>query len=145
MRTKYLIQKVDKRAKKSPNSVHVISTWKADPPLPSFLKGFIKPGMLIWTDDAVWANDETTCHFNIRTHYQVEDIYCEGIIQCQAAGAKATKITYSGKLTIKRTSKSSIFMTGFIIRGIEALAGTIIERNFTKTVKGLEAFIKKNK
>ena len=137
--------KVEKRSKKAPDSVHVISTWKADPPLPSFLKSVIKPDMLIWTDDAVWSNADTTCRFTIKTRYQLENIHCEASIQCEAAGAKSTKITYSGVLTIERTPRSSIFMTGFIIRGIEALAGTLIERNFSKTVKSLEAYIREQK
>lgn len=137
--------KVGKRDKKSPKSVHVISTWCADPPLPSFLKGFIKPDMLIWTDDAVWNNESHTCHFNIITNYKVEDIRCVGTIAFEAEGTKSTVITYSGELTIKKTPKSSIFMTGFIIKGIEGVASKVIENNFEKVVKGVIATIKAQK
>jgi hypothetical protein len=137
--------KVDKRVKKKPDSVHVISTWKADPPLPSFLKGFIKPEMLIWTDDAVWDNENFICHFDIATHYKIEDITCVGSIKFDPAGTKSTKITYSGILTIKKTPKSSIFMTGFIIKGIEAVAAPLIARNFSKVVKALADTIKSQK
>jgi hypothetical protein len=137
--------KVTKRDKKNPKTMHVISTWCADPPLPSFLKGFIKPDMLIWTDDAIWNNEETICRFNIITNYKVEDIRCVGSIVFEAAGAKSTKITYSGELTIKKTAKSSIFMTGFIIKGIEAVASKLIENNFDKVVKAVAEAIKAQK
>jgi hypothetical protein len=138
--------KVQKRTKKDTRSVHVISSWKTDPPLPAFLKGFIKPDMLIWTDDAVWENDSTTCHFNIITNYQVEDIHCIGTIKFEeAAKGKSTRITYSGVLTIKKTARSSIFMTGFIIKGIEAVASHLIEHNFAKVVKTLDETIKAEK
>ena len=138
--------KVDKRVKKAAKSVHVISTRRADPPLPAFLKGFIKPDMLIWTDDAVWENDTTTCHFNIVTHYKVEDIYCVGTIRCEeSAKGKSTRIIYSGILTIRKTPRSSIFMTGFIIKGIEALASHLIGHNFAKVIKTLDKTIRSEK
>ena len=137
--------KVVKRDKKNTKSVHVVSTWCADPPLPSFLKGFIKPDMLIWTDDALWENEATTCHFNITPNYKVEDIHCAGTILFESAGAKSTRITYSGELTIKKTSRSSIFMSGLIITGIEALAGKLIEKNFDKLIDMLSATIKSQK
>ena len=138
--------KVQKRAKKDSQSIHVISTWKTDPPLPAFLKGFIKPDMLIWTDDAVWENDTTTCHFNIITNYQVEDIRCVGTIKFEGTPkGKSTKIVYSGTLTIRKTARSSMFMTGFIIKGIEAVASHLIEQNFDKVVKTLTEAIKKGK
>jgi len=102
--------------------------------------------MLIWTDDAVWENDSTTCHFNIITNYQVEDIHCIGTIKFEeAAKGKSTRITYSGVLTIKKTARSSIFMTGFIIKGIEAVASHLIEHNFAKVVKTLDETIKAEK
>jgi len=126
------------RDKKKPHLTHVISTWRADPPLPALLKGLIKPDMLIWTDEAAWDDNTNTCEFNIITNYKVEDIRCVGSIQFESVSAgKQTKITYSGELTIRKTSKSSILMTGFIIRAIESLAGTIIEHNFAKTVKNI--------
>ena len=137
--------KVEKRSVKKPNSAHVISTWKSDPPLPSFIKGFIKPDMLIWTDDAVWDNDGHICNFNIITHYKVEDITCVGSIKLEAAGAKSTRIIYSGVFTIRKTSKSSVFMTGFIIKGIENIASTLIGNNFSKVVKALGEDIKSGK
>ena len=136
---------VEKRSNKKPNAVHIISTWKADPPLPGFLKNFIKPDMLVWTDDAVWDNDTTTCTFDITTHYKVEDIDCTGTIQVEAAGSKSSKITYSGVLTISKTERSSIFLSGFIIRGIESLASTLIAHNFGKVVKALGETIAKKK
>jgi hypothetical protein len=136
---------VRKRDRKTTKSTHVISTWRADPPLPAFLKSFIKPDMLIWTDDATWDDDETTCHFTIITHYQVEDIRCVGTIALEAAGTKSTRITYSGTLTIKKTPQSSIFMTSFIIKGIEAVASKIIEHNFAKVVKTLTKTVKAKK
>jgi len=137
--------KVEKRNTKDPKSTHVISTWKSDPPLPSFIKGFIKPDMLIWTDDAVWDNVDHICNFNIITHYKVEDITCVGSIKLEAAGAKSTRIIYSGVFSIKKTSKSSVFMTGFIIKGIESIAGTLISNNFAKVVKALGEAIKSGK
>jgi len=111
-----------------------------------FLKGFIKPDMLIWTDDAVWENDTTTCHFNIITNYQVEDIRCVGTIKFEGTPkGKSTKIVYSGTLTIRKTARSSMFMTGFIIKGIEAVASHLIEQNFDKVVKTLTETIKEEK
>jgi hypothetical protein len=137
--------KVEKRAKKKPDSVHVISIWKASPNLPAFLKSFIKPEMLIWTDDAVWDNDNYVCHFDIATHYKVEEITCVGSIKFDPAGTKSTKIIYSGVLTITKTPKSSIFMTGFVIKGIEAVAAQLISHNFSKVVKALADTIKSQK
>ncbi|MCW3127772.1 MAG: hypothetical protein JWO03_3430 [Bacteroidetes bacterium] len=137
--------RIERRTKKA-KSLHVVSTWKSDPPLPSFLKGVIKPEMLIWTDDATWDNENHVCHFNIITHYKVEDITCVGTIEFEdAAKGKNTKITYSGVFTIAKTAKSSMFMTGFVIRGIEALAGTLIAKNFAKAVKALGDTIKAQK
>jgi hypothetical protein len=133
--------KVKKRDTKDPRSVHVISTWRADPPLPGFLKGFIKPDMLVWTDDAVWDNEEHVCRFHILPDYQVEDIRCAGTIQFEKVTARSTRVIYSGVLTIARTAKSSIFMTGFVIRGIEALASRLIEHNFAKLIKTLDETI----
>jgi hypothetical protein len=134
--------KVTKRDKKDPNSHHVISTWRAAPPLPSFLKGFIKPDMLIWVDDAVWDNEATTCYFAISPNYKVEDIKCTGTIRFEKADrGKSTRVTYSGTLTIERTARSSIFMTGLIIRGIEAVASKLIEHNFAKVVHALDRAI----
>ena len=138
--------KVQKRAKKGTKSVHVISEWKADPPLPSLIKGFIKPDMLVWIDDADWNNEEHICHFTITPHYQVEEIHCVASIKFeQEAKGKSTKIIYSGTLTIARTSRSSIFMTGIIIKGIEAVASKLIEHNFSKVVKTLDETIKGSK
>ena len=137
---------VEKRTKKKTASVHVISTWKSDPPLPSFLKSFIKPDMLKWTDDAVWDNEETTCHFTIITYYKIEDIQCVGTIDFKSSGGgKSTKIVYSGILSIAKTPKSSIFMTGFVIKGIEAVASSLIESNFGKVIKALSETIKAEK
>lgn len=136
--------KVVKRENKA-KSTHVVSTWCADPPVPSFLKGFIKPDMLVWTDDAVWENKDTVCTFHIITNYKVEDIRCTGTIALEAAGAKSTRITYSGELTIRKTAKSSIFMTGFIIKGIETVASTLIENNFEKFVKAMVGTLKGQK
>jgi hypothetical protein len=118
--------KVEKRNTKDPKATHVLSTWCADPPIPGFLKSFIKPDMLIWTDDATWYNDETLCHFNITPNYQVEEIHCQGQIAFAADGAKTTIVTYSGELTIRNTERSSIF----------------IETNFDKVVKGAEKYMK---
>jgi hypothetical protein len=138
--------KVEKRAPKGAISVHVISEWKADPPLPSLIKGFIKPDMLVWIDDADWRNEEHICHFTITPHYQIEEIHCVGSIKFEPeAKGKSTKIIYSGKLTIARTSRSSIFMTGIIIKGIEAVAGKLIEHNFSKVVKTLDEMIRSQK
>ena len=136
---------VEKRTQKPAGTTHVVSTWRADPPVPAFLKGFIKPDMLIWTDDAIWTDVDTTCRFNIITHYKVEDIRCVGTIAVEPEGKKSTRIIYSGTLTIKKTPKSSIFMTGLIIRGIEAVASKIIEHNFDKVAKTLDKMIKGKK
>ena len=133
--------KVEKRSKKGTTSVHVLSTWKSNPPLPSMIKNFIKPEMLIWTDDALWDNASTICQFTITTHYKVEEIACTGSIIFEAAGSKSTKITYSGAFTITKTKKSSIFMTGLVIKGIETVARTIIENNFNRVVKAMVANI----
>jgi hypothetical protein len=131
--------KIKKRDKKDPAAHHVISTWQADPPLPSFLMSFIKPDMLIWTDDAVWDNTAHQCHFTITPNYKVEDIQCRGHIKLESTNRdKSTRIIYTGVLTIKKTSRSSIFMTGFIIKGIEAVASRLIAHNFSKTVRELE-------
>jgi hypothetical protein len=134
--------KVEKRVKKAPNSVNVVSTWKAAPELPGFLLNFIKPEMLIWRDTAVWNNATHTCDFDIETHYKVEDISCIGKIQLEAVGTKSTRIIYSGVFTITKTAKSSIFMNSFVIRGIEALAAKLIAHNFSKTPEALGRKIK---
>ncbi|MGY2437948.1 hypothetical protein ACW4FQ_32945, partial [Escherichia coli] len=76
--------KVEQR-KKTTKAVHVISTWKSNPAVPSLIKNFIKDDMLIWTDDATWDNESTTCHFTITPHYKVEDIRCTGTIRFEAA------------------------------------------------------------
>jgi len=136
---------VEKRVQKAPGTTHVISTWRADPPLPGFLKGFIKPDMLVWTDDAIWTDEDTICRFTIITHYKIEDIRCVGTIAVESTGSKSTRITYSGVLTIKKTPQSSIFMTSFIIKGIEAVASKIIEHNFDKLAKTLDKTIKAGK
>jgi hypothetical protein len=138
--------RIDQRIQKTPKILHILSTWKADPPLPAFLKSFIKPDMLVWNDDALWDNEKHICDFKIKTHYQVEDIYCTGHITLEAmAGGKSTRIHYSGELTIKKTPRSSIFMTGLVIRGIESVASTLIENNFSKVVKGLGEAIKEQR
>ena len=130
--------RVEKRIKKKPNAVHVISTWQADPPLPSFIKGFIRPEMLIWTDDSRWDNDTYITYFHIATHYKVESITCLGTIRFEPqARGKNTKIIFSGILTIAKTSRSSIFLTGFVIRAIEAIAGKLIVSNFVKVIKAV--------
>ena len=102
--------------------------------------------MLVWIDDADWNNEEHICHFTITPHYQVEEIHCVASIKFeQEAKGKSTKIIYSGTLTIARTSRSSIFMTGIIIKGIEAVASKLIEHNFSKVVRTLDETIKGSK
>jgi hypothetical protein len=138
--------KVIKKEKRPPHALRVVSQWKANPPLPQFLKKFIKPDMMIWTDDAIWDDDAGVCSFTIKAHYDVEDINSVGMIEFKPmAGGKSTRITYSGSLTIQRTSRSSVFMTGFIIRGIESVASRLISHNFAKTVKVLTAHIEDRK
>ena len=132
--------KVIKRAKKKPDGVHVISQWQAAPPLPAMLKNMIKPEMMLWTEDAVWDNETHSSRFSIETHYKVEDISCVGSIACTKAG-RGTKVTFSGTFTIKKTSKSSVFLTGFVLSAIEALAGRLIPHNFSKVIRSLDNVI----
>jgi hypothetical protein len=132
--------KVGKRIKHA-HTEEVTSTWKAAPQLPAFLKNFIKPDMLIWTEVAVWNNDEHVCDFTIDSHYKIEHIHCVGQIAFETAGKNKTRIIYSGDFRISKTAKSSIFMTQLIIKGIESVAGKVIAHNFAKVGKGLQEAI----
>lgn len=133
--------KVVKRTRKKPDGVHVISQWQAAPPLPAMLKSMIKPEMMLWTEDAIWDNETFTSQFSIETHYKVEDISCIGSIACTKAG-KGTKVTFSGTFSIKKTARSSIFLTGFVLSAIEALAARLIPHNFSKVIKSLDDTIR---
>ena len=138
--------KVEKRVKKKPDAIHVVSLWKSNPSIPGFIKKVITPDLLIWTDTAIWDNEEHICHFTIDTHYKIEDVKCEGTIHFESTSAgKHTRITYSGQLTIEKTPRSSIFMTGFVIKAIEAFAERMIETNFSKVVKSCEERLKSMK
>lgn len=131
--------KVSKRRREASGSLHVLSRWKADPPLPAFLKGFIKPEMLLWTDDAHWHDNRHTCEFVIHPDYDTEDIRCSGSIVFEPGPrGKGTRITYSGSFSMNRTERSSILMTGLVLRGIETLACQIITRNFAAVAKTLD-------
>lgn len=122
----------------------LVNEWRVDPALPAGLDGFVTPDMLGWLDHSQWAADASACRWRIEPFFMSEAIRCEGVTRFEPAmGGRGARATFEGQLDIDPSALAKVPLawrpTASI--AVEFLIGTLIPRNFRKTVEAVAALL----
>jgi len=116
----------------------VIHEWKAAPPLPDFVKSWVQPDMLTWTDSAVWKQESKSCHWVIESHYFRDKMSCSGITSYQPAlGGKGCRLNFEG--TLKWNPGAGV-AGAVVLQGMETILSALIPSNFRKLAAAVEQY-----
>lgn len=120
----------------------LVNEWRVDPSLPRPVKNAISKEMLGWKDHAVWSADLTECSWRIEPFFMPGAIRCSGTTRFQTAmGGRGTKAIFAGDFDIDTAALSGIpaAWRGAATSAVEMIVGTIIPRNFRKTIEAAAA------
>lgn len=123
--------------------VKVVSIWKSAPRLPRVLVRSLKPGMLAWTDTAIWTDARQSCSWTIDSHYFKEKMQCQGTISFESAmKGEGCRILFQGSINF---SKENLFSAGpfdrLASKTLETVLGKLIPGNFQKMATGIKGLI----
>ena len=120
-----------------------IYEWKADPPLPSLVKSYIKPNMLTWTDTATWNADEKVCYWQIESHYFQDKMSCTGSTSFSPAmGGRGCRLTFQGTIDWEGGLPALVgIMEGPITRAMESVISKMVPKSFHKVSNAVAELI----
>ncbi len=121
---------------------HLVNEWRVEPKLPGALKQAIPDDMLGWNDHAIWSADLTECTWRIEPFFMPGAIRCGGTTRFETAmGGRGTKATFAGDFEIDPSALAKIpaAWRGAATSAIELIVGTMIPRNFRKTMEAAAA------
>jgi hypothetical protein len=132
------------RVEQPEGAVSLVNEWRVNPDIPAALEGAITPEMLGWLDHAHWEPDLSACKWRIEPFFMPDAIRCEGLTRFEAAmGGRGVRATFEGRLDIDPSALSSVPLAwrAPASLGVEFLIGTLIPRNFRKTMDAVAALL----
>lgn len=130
------------REERADGGAQIVNSWRVNPPLPAALHGVVSADMLGWLDHAEWSADLSACAWRIEPFFMPEAIRCRGITRFESAmGGRGTRATFEGSLDIDPVALSRLqpAWRGPVSAAVEILIGTIIPKNFRRTVEAVTA------
>jgi len=125
------------------DTVHIVNTWiAADEDIPSVAKGFIKPEMLQWTDNATWHDDEHSVDWVMEVGFLPQAISCSGTTYYRAAGDK-TEVNITGELRVDAGKIPGVpkLLAGKIGSAVEGFVVKMITPNLKEVNRGAEKYL----
>jgi hypothetical protein len=122
----------------------LVNEWRVNPALPPGLDGVVTRDMLGWQDHADWAADLSECRWRIEPYFMAEAIDCRGTTRFEPAmGGRGTRALFEGQLDIDPSALSSLQPAWRVPASlaVEFLIGTVIPKNFRKTVEAVAAML----
>ncbi len=132
------------RQERPDGSTALVNEWRVNPALPSVLDGVVTPDMLGWLDHAEWAANLGGCDWRIEPFFMREAIRCNGTTRFEAAmGGRGTRAIFEGQLDIDPSALASLqpAWRAPASLAVEMLIGTIIPKNFRKTVEAVAGLL----
>lgn len=129
---------VTEREDSADGSTRLINKWRIDPKLPGPVKQAISEDMLGWNDHAVWNIDLTECIWRIEPFFMPGAIRCSGTTRFETAmGGRGTKAIFEGEFDVDSAALTKVptQWRGAAMSAIETVVGTMIPRNFRKTLE----------
>ena len=132
------------RVERPDGSTALINEWRVNPTLPTALNGVLSRDMMGWLDHAEWSSDLTACAWRIEPFFMGEAIQCRGATRFEPAmGGRGTRAVFEGTLDIDPSALSSLqpAWRAPASLAVEMLIGTIIPKNFRKTVEAVAGLL----
>ncbi|MEM8658826.1 MAG: hypothetical protein AAF813_07680 [Pseudomonadota bacterium] len=132
------------RTQCSDGCTHLINEWRVDLKLPGPVREAISEDMLGWNDHAVWSADLTECTWRIEPFFMPGAIRCSGTTRFEAAmGNRGTKAIFIGEFDVDADALSQIqpAWRSAAVSAVELVVGTMIPRNFRKTIEAAAELI----
>jgi hypothetical protein len=129
-----------RRADQPDGGVTLVNEWRVNPALPPALEQVVTPQMLGWLDHAHWAPDMAACTWRIEPYFMSQAIDCRGTTRFEAAmGGAGTRAIFEGQLDIDPAALANLQPAWRAPASIavEHLIGTLIPRNFRKTLEAV--------
>ena len=128
------------RTEREAGGTVLVNEWRVNPDLPPAARGFVTPEMLGWLDHADWRADVAGCDWRIETFFMPEAIRCSGSTRFEPAmGGRGSRATFEGALDIDPAALATLqpAWRAPASLAVEFLIGTLIPRNFRKTVEAV--------
>jgi len=122
----------------------LVNEWRVNPTLPPVLDGVVTRDMLGWLDHAEWASDLSACAWRVEPFFMGEAIRCRGATRFEPAmGGRGTRAIFEGQLDIDPSALGSLqpAWRAPASLAVEFLIGTLIPRNFRKTVEAVAGLL----
>jgi hypothetical protein len=132
------------RVERPDGSTALVNEWRVNPTLPTALNGVVTRDMLGWLDHAEWSSDLTACEWRIEPFFMGEAIHCRGATRFEPAmGGRGTRATFEGRFEIDPAALSRVQFAwrAPACAAVELLIGTIIPKNFRKTVEAVSTLL----
>ena len=133
-----------RRAPRDSGGLGLVNEWRVNPPIPPALSPLITDDMLGWLDHAEWTADLSACSWRIEPFFMNEAIDCQGATRFEPAmGGRGSRVTFEGRLDIDPAALATLpaVWRAPASLAVEMLIGTLIPRNFRKTVEAVAGFL----
>lgn len=132
------------RVERPDGSTALVNEWRVNPALPAALDGIVTRDMLGWLDHAEWTSDLTECDWRVEPFFMGEAIRCRGATRFEPAmGGRGTRAVFEGQLDIDPSALASLqpAWRAPASLAVEFMIGTLIPRNFRKTVEAVSGLL----
>jgi hypothetical protein len=132
------------RVERPDGSTALVNEWRVNPTLPAALNGVVTRDMLGWLDHAEWSRDLSGCEWRIEPFFMGKAIRCQGETRFESAmGGRGTRAIFEGRLDIDPSALALLqpAWRGPASAAVELLIGTIIPKNFRKTVEAVSGLL----
>jgi hypothetical protein len=122
----------------------LVNEWRVDPALPPGLASYVTQDMLGWLDHSEWTADASGCRWRIEPFFMSEAIRCGGVTRFEPAmGGRGARATFEGQLDIDPSALGNVPLAWrpSASVAVEFLIGTLIPRNFRKTVEAVATLL----
>lgn len=136
------VERIDmvRRIETPDGGIALVNEWRVNPTLPPALGKVVTKDKLGWLDHAEWEADLSACRWRIEPYFMGEAIDCRGVTRFEPAmGGRGTRAQFEGQLDIDPSALLSVPLAwrAPASSAVEMLIGTIIPRNFRKTVEAI--------
>ncbi|MBX3484889.1 hypothetical protein [Phenylobacterium sp.] len=124
--------------------VALVNEWRVNPDVPPALQHLVTPDMLGWLDHSEWEPGLGACRWRIEPFFMREAIRCDGVTRFEPAmGGRGARAAFEGRLDIDPSALSTVPMSwrAPASLAVEFLIGTLIPRNFRKTVEAVAGLL----
>jgi hypothetical protein len=132
------------RVDRPDGSTALVNEWRVNPTLPAALDGVVTRDMLGWLDHAVWTSDLSACEWRVEPFFMGEAIRCRGATRFEPAmGGRGTRAIFEGQLDIDPSAMAGLqpAWRAPASLAVEFIIGTLIPRNFRKTVEAVAGLL----